>query len=385
MTQVILPGATLGVLGGGQLGRMFTVAAKRLGYRVVVLTDETDSPAAQLADESVVASYDDVDAASTVARKSSVITLEFENISLATVRAAAELAPCRPGPEVIEFAQDRLREKQKLQSLGIPTVPFAAAEGADEVSRAAAEVGFPCIVKTARSGYDGKGQSFLKGPQELADRLGSFDDQQYVVEGVCDFLCEFSVVAARSDSGEIVAYDPPRNEHVGGILDLSYAPSGLPAEMLDEAREIMFALLDAIDYVGVGCLEFFAAKDGKVLVNELAPRPHNSGHWTIEACPVSQFEQQVRAICGLPLGGTRRRAAAAMANLMGDLWSDGEPNWERALATTDVALHLYGKGDPRPGRKMGHLTFLADQSNDVETARLGLLSVRAALAPGGAG
>lgn len=381
MTAVILPGATLGVLGGGQLGRMFASAAKQLGYRVAVLSDEADSPAAQIADDVQIGPYDDLDAVTTLASRCAVVTFEFENIALDAAKAAAAAAPCHPSPDVLAFCQDRVLEKARLRSLGLPTVKYATAAGAEELSAAAAEIGFPCIIKTARSGYDGKGQSRLNGPDDLAAALGGFGEQTCVVEKVCEFDAEFSVVAARGADGRFAHYEPSRNEHESGILDLSVVPSGLSPKSVDRGVEIARTLLDAANYVGVACLEFFAAGDD-VVVNEIAPRPHNSGHWTIDACAASQFEQQVRAICGLPLGDVRRRGAAALANLLGELWLPDEPDWSAALATTGARLHLYGKQEPRPGRKMGHLTCVAD---DPVAARRTVVAARDALRRRGAG
>ena len=370
--KVITPGATLGVMGGGQLGAMFAMAAKRMGYRVEAFSDVADCPAAYHCDRVHVGSYDDPAALVAMARGLDVLTFEFENVSAEPLRALAGVVPVRPAPEVLFTTQDRGREKAFLVREGFACAPHRLVRSREELHAAVAALGLPAVLKTAAFGYDGKGQRKLDvgaGPQEIDaawDGLGgSGADCGMIVEGWIDFECEISVVAARGLDGSTAVFAPTRNHHSHHILDISSVPAGLPAAVLDSAREMAAAVLEKLDVVGVACVEFFVTRDGRVLVNEIAPRPHNSGHLTIAACETSQFEQQVRAICGLPLGSTRQLAPAAMANLLGDCWANGEPDWAAALAVPGVSLLLYGKSEPRPGRKMGHLTALADSVDEA--------------------
>ncbi|MFY8221798.1 MAG: 5-(carboxyamino)imidazole ribonucleotide synthase [Pirellulales bacterium] len=355
----VSPGATLGVIGGGQLGAMFAMAAKRLGYRVEAVSDVADCPAAHHADRVHVVSYADAPALARIARGLAAVTFEFENVPVDAARAMAAVIPCRPAPEVLFTTQDRSREKAFLTTHGFACAPHRVVRSRGELHEAAAAVGLPAVLKTAAFGYDGKGQRRIDAPAELDAAWHALGPAPCVLEGWIDFDCEISVVGARGPSGETAIFEPSRNVHRHHILDVSSAPAGLSAHVLDAARGVTARILEALDVVGVACVEFFVTCSGDVLVNEIAPRPHNSGHLTIEACETSQFEQQARALCGLPLGSTRQRAPAAMANLLGDCWAKGEPDWQAALAVPGVSLLLYGKSDPRPGRKMGHLTALA--------------------------
>ena len=366
--KVIMPGATLGVMGGGQLGAMFAMAAKRMGYRVEAFSDSADCPAAHHCDRVHVGAYDDPAALVAMARGLDVLTFEFENVSAVALRALAGVVPVRPASEVLFTTQDRGREKAFLVREGFACAPHRLVRSREELHAAVAAVGLPAVVKTAAFGYDGKGQQKLSagaGPQEIDAAWNSLGECVLIVEAWVDFQCEISVVAARGLDGSTAVFAPTRNHHRHHILDISSAPAGLPAAVLDSAREMAAAVLEKLDVVGVACVEFFVTRDGRVLVNEIAPRPHNSGHLTIFACETSQFEQQVRAICGLPLGSTRQLAPAAMANLLGDCWKNGEPDWAAALTVPGVSLLLYGKGEPRPGRKMGHLTALADSVDEA--------------------
>jgi 5-(carboxyamino)imidazole ribonucleotide synthase len=376
--KVIAPGATLGVMGGGQLGAMFAMAAKRMGYRVEAFSDSADCPAAHHCDRVHVGAYDDPAALVAMARGLDVLTFEFENVSAAPLRALAGVVPVRPAPEVLFTTQERGREKAFLVREGFACAPHRLVRSREELHAAVAAVGLPAVVKTAAFGYDGKGQQKLDasdGPQEIdaawnalagsVARQEDDGDGGLVLEGWIDFQCEISVVAARGLDGSTAVFAPTRNHHRHHILDISSVPAGLPDAVLDSARQMAAAVLEKLDVVGVACVEFFVTRDGRVLVNEIAPRPHNSGHLTIAACETSQFEQQVRAICGLPLGSPRQLAPAAMANLLGDCWKNGEPDWAAALAVPGVSLLLYGKGEPRPGRKMGHLTALADSVDEA--------------------
>lgn len=361
MNTPILPGATLGILGSGQLGRMFTLAAKSLGYRVQTFSPDADTPTGQVADREWVAEYADLDAVRAFARAVEVVTFEFENVPAETAAAAAEFAPVRPGGAVLHIAQNRRREKEFLRRHGFPCAPFHLVQSLAGLNTAITEIGTPCILKTAGFGYDGKGQVRLRAASEAAAAWDALGGSECVLEGFVEFDREVSVVAARGGDGALAHYGVIENAHVDGILDVSICPSpAVSAQTAGEAAEITRAICEMLEVVGVLCVEFFVTKGGSLIVNEIAPRPHNSGHLTIEAHSTSQFEQQVRSVCGLPLGATQLRRPAAMANLLGDIWEAGTPNWAAALALPDVSLHLYGKAEARPGRKMGHLTALAE-------------------------
>jgi 5-(carboxyamino)imidazole ribonucleotide synthase len=364
--RVVAPGAVLGVLGGGQLGRMFAIAGRRMGYRVHSFSPDDDSPAGQVADVEVTASYDDLDALRTFARGVDVVTFEFENVPIDAIDAVESLVPVRPSAMALHTAQQRAREKTFLADRGVPTAPFAAAATLDELWDAVARVGTPAVIKTAAYGYDGKGQHKAMTPADVEPIWTAIGHQEAVVEKFINLQAEISVIAARGLDGTIVQFAPFENRHRNHILDLTTVPAAITPTIARQAAEIARAVLDELQYVGVLCVEFFVSSDGELLVNELAPRPHNSGHLTIDAAVTSQFEQQVRAICGLPLGAADIPRPAAMVNLLGDLWIGGEPNWAAACRYTDVKLHLYGKTGPRPGRKMGHLTAVAPTVNEAQ-------------------
>ena len=357
---VIRPGATLGLLGGGQLGRMFALEARRMGYRVHALDPGHDCPAGQVADLEIRAEYDDLYAAQVMARSVDVMTVEFENIASDTLEAVAKVCPMRPGAFVLHTVQHRLREKRFLESKGFPVTPFREVNTLADLEAGAKDLGLPAILKTASFGYDGKGQQKLAPGADLAAAFAALKGQQGILEAFAPFEREVSVVAARSANGETAAFDVAENDHVNHILDTTILPGRIPDAVATEARRMAQGIAEALGMVGVLCVEFFLLPGGKLLVNEVAPRPHNSGHATIDACVTSQFEQQVRAVCALPLGDTTLLRPAAMAQLLGDLWEGGEPAWEKLLAFPDVKLHLYGKTDPRKGRKMGHLTAMGD-------------------------
>ena len=371
MNRIVLPGATLGVLGSGQLGRMFAIAARRMGFRVHTLSPGVDTPTGQVADLEIEADYDDLDAIRVFASGVDVITFEFENVSTAAADAAAEFVPVRPSGHALHVTQQRGREKAFLALKGFPVTPFEAVGSLDELVAAVERIGLPAILKTASFGYDGKGQHRLTSPAELERVWALVGHQPAVLERVVDFALEFSVVAARGLDGAFAHYGAIENSHRHHILDVSIAPARMPEAAVTEAVAITESIMEELAYVGVLCVEFFLTIDGRVLVNEIAPRPHNSGHLTVDACLTSQFEQQVRAMCGLPLGATTLLRPAAMANLLGDVWRHGEPKWATALAVPDVKLHLYGKSDPRPGRKMGHLTAMAGTTAEAMALVLG--------------
>lgn len=370
MNQPILPGATIGVLGSGQLGRMFAIAARQMGYRVHTFSPDYDTPTGQVADWETQADYEDLDAVRKFAQSVSVVTFEFENISARAAEAAAAYAPVRPSGNALYTTQHRLREKTFLTNAGFPVVPFRAVRSLDGLNAALVELGAPAVLKTAGWGYDGKGQAKIHSAADAEKAWQSVGTDEAVLEAFVDFQCEVSVVAARSLSGELADYGPIQNQHANHILDVSIAPANVPPEVAREATTIARAVLEALDVVGVLCVEFFVTSRGTLLINELAPRPHNSGHLTIDASATSQFEQQLRAICGFGLGSTELLRPAAMANLLGDIWQAGEPDWEAVSRLPGVKLHLYGKEQPRPGRKMGHLTALA------ETAEIAVERVR---------
>lgn len=369
----ILPGNAVGVLGSGQLGRMFAMAARRMGYRVHTLSPDEDTPTGQVADVEVNAPYEDLDAISQFARGVSVVTFEFENVPAETAAAAARWAPVRPGGDILHITQHRLREKTFLSNAGFPVTNFRRVTSLCELRGAVAELGFPAVLKTAGYGYDGKGQFWMRSEDDSENAWRAMGEQESVLEAFVDFDREISVVAARTVGGDFAQYGAIENRHRNGILDVSLAPAGVPERLQAEAIEITRAVLEKLEVVGVLCVEFFVAGDARLLINELAPRPHNSGHFTFDANVTSQFEQQLRAVCALPLGAVTQLSPAAMANLLGDLWKDGEPDWQAAASLPDVKLHLYGKSSARPGRKMGHLTALAPTTQqaraDVEKAR----------------
>lgn len=355
-------GSTIGVVGGGQLGRMMCAAAARLGFRTVVLDPDPDCPAAQTANAAVRGAFDDTAALAELARQSAVITYEFENVPVAPLRRLAAAVPVHPPVEALEVAQDRVVEKAFLNGIGVPTAPWRAVDDAPELAYALAELGGDCILKTRRLGYDGKGQARIAaGSAEGAEAFAELGAVPAILEGLVPFEREISVIAARTGSGEVRCFDPARNTHSLGILRRSAVPAGVADGVAEEARAIATRILERLGYVGVIGVEFFVTREGALLVNEIAPRVHNSGHWTEAACLVSQFEQHIRAVAGLPLGDPRRHADCVMENLIGD-------EVERAaalLAEPDVLLTLYGKAEARPGRKMGHWTRLLPAAEPV--------------------
>jgi 5-(carboxyamino)imidazole ribonucleotide synthase len=364
-TPTFPPGSTIGVLGSGQLGRMLALAARRMGYRVHTLAPEDDTPTGQVADLAVNAPYDDLDAIRAFARGVDVITFEFENVSAAAAEAAAEIVPVRPDGGALHVAQQRLREKGFLADHGFPVTAFAPVRSLGDLIAAVERIGCPAVLKTAAFGYDGKGQVRIDQPSDAGSAWQAIGSREAVLEAFVDLEAEISVIAARGLDGAFTHFGAIQNTHVNHILDVSVAPAPVDDRLTRQAVDVARSILDALDYVGVMGVEYFVTRDGRLLVNELAPRPHNSGHLTVDACRTSQFEQQLRVVCGLPLGSTDFLMPAAMANLLGDLWSEGEPDWSAACAVPEVKLHLYGKRTPRPGRKMGHLTALARTPQDA--------------------
>jgi 5-(carboxyamino)imidazole ribonucleotide synthase len=377
MSGAILPGAVLGVMGSGQLGRMFAIAARRMGYRVHTFSPDYDTPTGQVADKEVTADYGDEAAVRAFAKEIAVLTFEFENVPSQTVAWAAEHCPARPSGHVLHICQHRLREKEFLSGAGVPVAPFERVDSAEALIAAAKRIGLPGVLKTAAFGYDGKGQRKLAPADDLTAAWQPFAGQLAVLEGFVSFEREISVLVARGLDGAVATWPVCENDHANHILDVTYCPARIPAEVAEHARALAEKVAVALDLVGVLAVEMFLLASGEIVINELAPRPHNSGHFSFDASVTSQFEQQVRAVCGLPLGSTESLRPAAMANLLGDVWAAGEPNWAAALADPDVKLHLYGKATPKPGRKMGHLVAFG---GDVNEAAGKVRQARAALA-----
>ncbi len=355
----ILPGAALGILGGGQLGRMFAIAARRMGYRPHTLDPQPGSPAGQACDHQEVANYADLEAVSRFASRVSAVSLEFENIPLEAIEAAATICPVRPSGGVLGICQNREREKSFLEKAGFPCAPFRIVDSAAALATALRELGgHSAVLKTADFGYDGKGQKKVEGNCHPGATWGAFGAARAVLEAWIPFEAELSVIVARGLDGAMRTFPVAENIHRNHILDLSIVPGRFPAEVTTRAETLARDIAEALDLTGLLAVEMFLTKSGDLLVNELAPRPHNSGHFSFDACVTSQFEQQVRTLCGLPLGSTRLLTPVVMLNILGDAWAHGEPDWRGLLADPDAKLHLYGKREPRPGRKMGHVCFL---------------------------
>lgn len=377
MTKQFSPGATLGVLGGGQLGRMFCVAARTAGYRLVVLDPDPESPAGRIADEHILTGYTDHQGLDDLASKCDVITNEFENVPAESLRYLALQTPVFPSADALEIAQNRIREKQFAEKAGLEPVPYCPIKNESDTREAVAKVGVPAILKSATMGYDGKGQHVINSPEELDAiyrSLGntspgdtSAGNTECVLEKKIEMALEMSVIVARNKKGA-VCFPIAENEHRDGILHMSMVPARVDDTLAEKARCQAMALAEAMDYIGILAVEFFVSKQGDLLFNEMATRPHNSGHFTKDACVTSQFEQQVRMMCGFKPGDTRLTSPVVMVNLLGDHWP---PDWEKLLNYPEIKLHLYGKKEARPGRKMGHFNVLAtDVEQALKTARL---------------
>ena len=377
-SSLIQPGATLGIFGGGQLGAMFLAAAHRMGYRTIVFCPQIDAPAAKLAHRAIIADYDDVPAVETFTKACEAVTTEFENVPSEALAHAAQHTLVRPSAHVLSIASHRLEERAFLKTHHFPTSAHRPAATAQEAVEAARQIGLPMVLKTATTGYDGKGQARITDLSQIPDAWQSLKASKVLCEAWVPYERELSVLVARNDSGQTQSFGPIENCHSHHILDLSIVPANLDPSVCQAARQLAIDIAHALNLEGLICVEMFLMPDGGILVNELAPRPHNSGHLTIEACHVSQFEQQVRALAGLPLAPMKLRCPAAMVNLLGDLWQSAAPQWHSVLQTTGAALHLYGKSQPRPGRKMGHITVVA---NTAEQARNRALTARHSLRP----
>ena len=358
----ILPGQTIGILGSGQLGRMLALAARRMGYRVHVFSPASGTPTGQVADREFSAEYQNLDAIRDFANSVDVVTYEFENVPADTAAACAEIVPLRPGAQALHVAQNRLREKQFLAGLGLPVAAFRPINKQSDLDNL---VGDGWVLKSAESGYDGKGQAKFTDPSAAVAAWDSIGRCPAVLEAFVTFEREISVVAARGVDGSFAHYGAIANDHANHILDVSIAPAPVDPSVAQAAIDMASTILTNLDVVGVLCTEFFVTTDNKLYVNEIAPRPHNSGHLTIDACVTGQFEQQLRAICGLPLGSTAYHAPAAMANLLGELWQAGEPDWHALNAIPNAKLHLYAKEAARIGRKMGHVTVTGSDAETV--------------------
>ena len=374
----ILPPSTLGMLGGGQLGRMFVVAARTMGYNVIVLDPDPNSPAGGLASEHLAKTYDDSEALDYLAQQCAVISTEFENVPAATLEYLAKSVPVHPSASALQIAQHRRREKEFFRGQGLGTAEFLAIESADDIEQAR-EFPFPAILKTATLGYDGKGQVVCESFEDLRTAFEQVAGKPCVLEQRVELACEVSVVLGRSQQGEVTCFPIAENSHANGILDVTLVPARISGSLAETAIDAATRIADGLDYCGVLAIEFFVTTDERVLVNEMAPRPHNSGHYTIDACDTSQFEQQVRMICGLPPGSCRLHSPVAMWNVLGDIWpQNAGPAWDKLLCLPQAKLHLYGKLEARPGRKMGHINCLGET---LEKAQALMQQVRSLLTP----
>ena len=364
MADHILPNAMLGILGGGQLGRMFTMAARAMGYRVTVLDPDPDSPAGGLADVHICSKYDDPGALQMLVDTCAAVTTEFENVPAESMRFLQSRMRVSPSAKCVSIAQDRIKEKRYISNAGLGVAPFLAIEKADDLAQDMSGH-LPGILKIARLGYDGKGQIRVQTADEVKAAWQQMGSKPCVLEQMLDLQTEISVIVTRSSADEVNTFPVAENQHESGILDISIVPARVPETIAEQARQMALQLAQALDYIGVLAVEFFVLQDNSLLINEIAPRPHNSGHYTIDACLTSQFEQQVRAMCGLPPGDTHLLSPVAMVNLLGDIWRDDEPAWDKLLSEPHAKLHLYGKKEARIGRKMGHFNVLADNADSA--------------------
>jgi len=360
----ILPDAMLGIIGGGQLGRMFTMAARSMGYRVTVLEPDRECPAGSLADVHLCAPYDDLDALDQLARTCVAVTTEFENVPAACLQRLAEQVKVSPAAEAVSIAQDRIQEKAYIRKAGLAVAPYLPIQSPEDL-RQPLDSFLPGILKLARLGYDGKGQIRVKTLGEVEQAFKELGQKPCVLERMLALKAEVSVIVARTGPGEVTTFPVAENQHEAGILDISIVPARVDTSVSTEARRMALHLADAMNYVGVLAVEFFVLGGGELVINEIAPRPHNSGHYTLDATLTSQFEQQVRTLCGLPPGDTRLLSPVVMVNLLGDIWRDDSPAWDRLLSQPNVMLHLYGKKSARIGRKMGHFNVLAESGQSA--------------------
>lgn len=367
---MLLPGSTLGMLGGGQLGRLFAMAARSLGFKVIVLEPDPNSPAGQLADQHIIAAYDDEKALIELGKACDVITTEFENIPADVLRKLGSDCLVFPPADALEKAQDRIVEKEFILSCGLLPVPYGVITTKSDIAKAIGEVTFPAILKTARFGYDGKGQQTINSAEEVEAAFLATNQVDCVLERRIDLDCEISVILGRNENGESQCFPVAENIHTDGILYQTLVPARVSDNLANSAQVAAIRMADKLNYVGVMAVEFFVTKKGELLVNEMAPRTHNSGHYTVDACVTSQFEQQVRMVCGLPFGDTSLLSPVVMTNLLGDIWGgdnkEVQPHWDKLFQSSSSKLHLYGKKEAREGRKMGHFCSLADSLEDAK-------------------
>ena len=379
----IWPGGTIGIIGGGQLARMMALEARRMGYRIAVLDPDPEGPASQVADFCITGAFDNLEAARALAARSDVITLDTEHVPADLLEQLEAVKPVRPAASVLRIVQDRWKQRRFLEAQGVPQPGNALVSDAKSLNAAAAVVGFPCVLKTRRSGYDGKGQARVGCADELEDAWRALGEAPAVVESFVDFDQEISVLLARDLDGNICFYPIAENTHRRHILHTSRVPARIPVELVAQAEKLGARIASALGHVGMMAIELFVTREGGLLVNEIAPRTHNSGHYTFGACATSQFEQHVRAICGLPLGDPSLLRPAVMLNLLGDLWRDGLPVWHAVLSHPTARLHLYGKKRPAAGRKMGHVLILDEDGQDgTEVAEAIAADLQRAVAAG---
>jgi len=367
--SLLNPGSTIGIIGGGQLGRMLAIAARQMDYKTVVLDPDPGCPTGQVADGQIAQNYASRDASRELARSTDVVTYEFENVDADSVGAAAELKPVHPSPSVLRTTQHRLHEKNALLKAGVSVSPFRQVESLSDLQSAAVDLGYPMILKTSTQGYDGKGQMIITREEDIQHsyELLSSSNAELIVEQFVQFQMEISVICARTADGQTATFPPSENIHRNHILDISIVPPRVPESVIDNARLLAADIAVQLDVVGLISVEMFVTKENELLVNELAPRPHNSGHYTMDGCDTSQFEQLVRVLAGLPISEPQLHSPTVMVNLLGEVWedTDGDPDWARALEMPGVSLHLYGKAEARVGRKMGHINVVAETVEDA--------------------
>ena len=367
--SILNPGSTIGIIGGGQLGRMLAIAARQMDYKTVVLDPDPNCPTSQVADGQVTAGYASRDASMQLARSTDVVTYEFENVDADSVSAAAELKPVHPSPDVLRTAQHRLHEKNALLKAGIPVAPFRNVESLNDLQSASDALGYPMVLKTATQGYDGKGQVIITRAEDIEQSYEKLNKgrTELIVEQFIPFKMEISTICARTVDGKTATFPPSENIHRNHILDVSIVPARIDESVIENARSLAADIALQLDVVGLISVEMFVTKENEILVNELAPRPHNSGHYTMDGCDTSQFEQLVRVLAGMPIVEPKLHSPTVMVNLLGEVWeeTDGNPDWERALELPGVSLHLYGKSEARKGRKMGHINVVADTVEDA--------------------
>lgn len=367
--SLLNPGSTIGIIGGGQLGRMLAMAARQMDYKTIVLDPDPNCPTAQVADGQVVEAYASRDAARDLARASDVVTYEFENVDADSVSSAAEITPVHPSTSVLRTTQHRLHEKNALLTAGVPVAPFRVVESAQELLDASTDLGYPMVLKTTTQGYDGKGQVIITRDEDVQGAYDRLNHRgiELIVEQFVPFTMEISTICARTADGQTATFPPSENIHRNHILDVSIVPARISDDLRDNARQLAADIAEQLNVVGLIAVEMFVTKENELLVNELAPRPHNSGHYTMDGCDTSQFEQLVRVLAGMPIAEPKLHSPTVMVNLLGDVWEDtgGMPDWESALRLPGVSLHLYGKSEARVGRKMGHINVVADTVEDA--------------------